>query len=165
MKYGSDIHTCPPKSARAVDTGRRACYYLSMNDNGKKKVTIKDIAEACGVSTATVSYVLNGREDQRISPETWKRVMHEVHLMGYESSAVAKALATGNSCAVGLFAPHAAESADSAHAFAAFASALAPALEQRGAKVFFGGQDGWATVEHNAELLKARVKDLLIKVK
>ena len=39
------------------------------------------------------------------------------------------------------------------------------ALEQRGAKVFFGGQDGWATVEHNAELLKARVKDLLIKVK
>ena len=58
-----------------------------MNDNGKKKVTIKDIAEACGVSTATVSYVLNGREDQRISPETWKRVMHEVHLMGYESSA------------------------------------------------------------------------------
>lgn len=42
---------------------------------------------------------------------------------------------------------------------------IPPALEQRGAKVFFGGQDGWATVEHNAELLKARVKDLLIKVK
>ena len=42
---------------------------------------------------------------------------------------------------------------------------IPPALEQRGAKVFFGGQDGWATVEHNAELLKVRVKDLLIKVK
>lgn len=75
---------------------------------------------------------MNGREDQRISPETRKRVLHEVHLMGYESSAVAKALATGNSCAVGLFAPHAAESADSAHAFAAFVSALSPALERRG---------------------------------
>ena len=101
--------------------------------NGKKKkVTIKDIADACGVSTATVSYVVNGREDQRISPETRKRVLHEVHLMGYESSAVAKALATGNSCAVGLFAPRAAESADSAHAFAAFVSALSPALERRG---------------------------------
>lgn len=35
------------------------------------------------------------------------------------------------------------------------------ALEQRGAKVFFGGQDGWATVEHNAELLKARVKEVM----
>lgn len=103
-----------------------------MADLGKKKVTIKDIAKACGVSTATVSYVVNGREDQRISPETWKRVMHEVHLMGYESSAVAKALATGNSCAVGLFAPHAAESPDSAQASAAFAVALASSLELRG---------------------------------
>ena len=53
-----------------------------MNEK-KKKVTIKDIADACGVSTATVSYVVNGREDQRISPETRKRVLHEVHLMGY----------------------------------------------------------------------------------
>ena len=35
------------------------------------------------------------------------------------------------------------------------------ALEQRGAKVFFGGQDGWATVEHNAGLLKARVEEVL----
>ena len=51
-----------------------------MNEK-KKKVTIKDIADACGVSTATVSYVVNGREDQRISPETRKRVLHEVHLL------------------------------------------------------------------------------------
>ena len=101
-------------------------------NNKKKKVTIKDIAEACGVSTATVSYVVNGRSDQRISPETWKRVMHEVHLMGYESSAVAKALATGNSGVVGLFAPNAASSPDEAHAFAAFARELSSRLDQRG---------------------------------
>lgn len=35
------------------------------------------------------------------------------------------------------------------------------ALEARGAKVFFGGQDGWATVEHNAQSLKARVEEVL----
>ena len=101
--------------------------------NGKKKkVTIKDIAEACGVSTATVSYVVNGRNDQRISPETWKRVLHEVHIMGYESSAVAKALATGNSGSVGLFAPNAASDPDGAQAFAAFALELIMQLEKRG---------------------------------
>lgn len=102
--------------------------------NGKKKkVTIKDIADACGVSTATVSYVVNGREDQRISPETrQERAARGAPHGPHESSAVAKALATGNSCAVGLFAPRAAESADSAHAFAAFVSALSPALERRG---------------------------------
>ena len=101
--------------------------------NGKKKkVTIKDIAEACGVSTATVSYVVNGRNDQRISPETWKRVLHEVHIMGYESSAVAKALATGNSGSVGLFAPNAASDPDGAQSFAAFALELTAQLEKRG---------------------------------
>lgn len=99
------------------------------SNNKKKKVTIKDIADACGVSTATVSYVVNGREDQRISPETWKRVLHEVHIMGYESSAVAKALATGNSGMVGLYAPNAASDPDEAHSFAAFTQELAARLE------------------------------------
>ncbi len=103
-----------------------------MNDNGKKKVTIKDIAEACGVSTATVSYVLNGREDQRISPETWKRVMHEVHLMGYESSAVAKALATGNNNVVGLYAPNLGRLQSRAYENAFFVSQLAESLRGRG---------------------------------
>ena len=35
------------------------------------------------------------------------------------------------------------------------------ALEERGARVFFGGQDGGATVEHNGEVLKARVEEVL----
>ena len=35
------------------------------------------------------------------------------------------------------------------------------ALEARGARVFFGGQDGWGTVEHNAAVLKQRVEEVL----
>lgn len=35
------------------------------------------------------------------------------------------------------------------------------ALRQRGAQVFFGGQDGWATVEENATALKQRVEEIL----
>lgn len=111
-----------------------------MNDNGKKKVTIKDIAEACGVSTATVSYVLNGREDQRISPETWKRVMHEVHLMGYESCAVAKALATGNNNVVGLYAPRLGRLQSRAYENAVFTSQLAESLRDRGYQLQFVGE-------------------------
>lgn len=35
------------------------------------------------------------------------------------------------------------------------------ALEENGAQVFYGNQDGWGTVEANAETLKARVNEIL----
>lgn len=92
------------------------------------------------MSTATVSYVLNGREDQRISPETWKRVMHEVHLMGYESSAVAKALATGNNNVVGLYAPRLGRLQSRAYENAVFTSQLAESLRDRGYQLQFVGE-------------------------
>lgn len=71
----------------------------------QKKPTIKDIAEACGVSTATVSYVLNQVTSQSIGAETKKRVLHQAHLMGYTSSGAARALATGRPDLVGVFLP------------------------------------------------------------
>ena len=97
-----------------------------------KKLTIRDIAAACGVSTATVSYVLNGRDEQRISKETRNRILHYVHIEGYESSALARALATGESSAVGLYMPNAARDPDHAVAGLGFAVALAAELEANG---------------------------------
>ena len=35
------------------------------------------------------------------------------------------------------------------------------ALREQGAQVFFGGQDGWATVEENGKTLKRRVEEIL----
>ncbi len=35
------------------------------------------------------------------------------------------------------------------------------ALEDRGARVFFGTQDGWATVEENGRVLKGRLEEIL----
>ena len=49
----------------------------------KKKVTQAEVAEKAGVSRTTVSLVLNGRTDVRISEETRKRVMRAIEELGY----------------------------------------------------------------------------------
>ncbi len=44
---------------------------------------MKDVATRAGVSQSTVSFVMNGLEDMRISRETRKRVMEAVDALGY----------------------------------------------------------------------------------
>ena len=47
------------------------------------RVTMKDVASRAGVSQSTVSFVLNGMEDMRISGETRARVLDAVEALGY----------------------------------------------------------------------------------
>ncbi len=72
----------------------------------KKKWTMKDIANECGVSTATVSYVLNDVPNQSISAQTKKRILHIANMVGYVSNAGARALATGRTNHFGVYVPH-----------------------------------------------------------
>ena len=51
--------------------------------SAKSRVTMKDVALRAGVSQSTVSFVLNGLEDMRISRDTRKRVMDAVDELGY----------------------------------------------------------------------------------
>ncbi|WP_112321385.1 LacI family DNA-binding transcriptional regulator [Oceanibium sediminis] len=52
-------------------------------NSGKLRVTMKDVAAAAGVSQSTVSFVLNGMEDMRISHETRKKVLAAAEAVGY----------------------------------------------------------------------------------
>lgn len=68
----------------------------------KTKITIKDVAREAGVSVATVSYVLNNKNSDRISPETRKRVLHIINLLNYIPNKSAQALATSKSSHIAL---------------------------------------------------------------
>lgn len=67
-------------------------------------VTIKDVARASGVSSATVSRVLSGYEF--IRETTRNRVMEAVEALGYVANLQARSLAGGHSQIIGLLVPN-----------------------------------------------------------
>ena len=68
------------------------------------KVTIKDIAKECGVSTAAVSLVLNNRET-RISEETKKRILDTVDRYNYRPNKLAIGLLKNSTSTFGIIVP------------------------------------------------------------
>ena len=65
-----------------------------------KKVTIKDVAEAAGVSTQTVSRVINSRPD--VSPNTRSRVQQIITELGYSPNVIARSLSRGRTNTFGV---------------------------------------------------------------
>jgi DNA-binding LacI/PurR family transcriptional regulator len=66
-------------------------------------VTIKEIAELSGVSSATVTRALQGHP--RVRPETRARVQQAADKLGYRPNDIARTLATGASKTIGLLLP------------------------------------------------------------
>jgi LacI family transcriptional regulator len=58
--------------------------------SAKKRTTIKQVAQAAGVSTQTVSRVINDRPD--VAPATRERVQQVIEELGYRPSALARSL-------------------------------------------------------------------------
>ncbi len=69
------------------------------------KPTRQHVAERAGVSTTTVSYVMNGRSDVSIPKHTRMKVMKAANDLGYRPSRTAQALVTGMSHVIALWLP------------------------------------------------------------
>ena len=65
-----------------------------------QKVTIKDVAQAAGVSTQTVSRVINSRPD--VSPTTRERVQQVIKELGYSPNVIARSLSQGRTNTFGV---------------------------------------------------------------
>src|SRR5512133_2402972 len=71
----------------------------------KNRPRLSNVAKLAGVSTATVSAVVNHQMDRniRVSPETQARVWKAVEELGYVANPVARSLAGGKNRLLGIF--------------------------------------------------------------
>src|SRR4030065_1922991 len=65
-----------------------------------KRTTIKQVAKAAGVSTQTVSRVINNRPD--VAQETRVRIQQVIEELGYQPSALARSLIQQRSYTLGV---------------------------------------------------------------
>lgn len=65
-----------------------------------KRPNIQEVASLAGVSTATVSHVIN--KTRFVSPEVQSRVLAAIEKIGYYPSSSARSLASNKSCIVGV---------------------------------------------------------------
>jgi LacI family transcriptional regulator len=68
-----------------------------------RAVTITEVAKAAGVSTATVSRVVNG--DERVTAATAARTRRAIEELGYKANQVARSLKTRATKTIGVVAP------------------------------------------------------------
>lgn len=69
----------------------------------ESRSTLKDVAAYAGVSTATVSYVLNGKRLERISQPTQERVMMAARKLHYMPNGAARALVLRQTFTLGVY--------------------------------------------------------------
>jgi LacI family transcriptional regulator, galactose operon repressor len=67
-----------------------------------KRTTIREVADAAGLSPAAVSYALRGIQ---VSEETQERVRKVATELGYEANPIARALSSGRTGLVGILGP------------------------------------------------------------
>ena len=68
-----------------------------------KKITIRDVAKYAGVSVASVSYALNGKD--KLSQETKQRILDAIDELDYKPSLTARCLSNGDSKLIGVTLP------------------------------------------------------------
>src|SRR5205814_8090977 len=91
------INTMAERACPAADPASTLCAV-----SPTKRVTIREVADAAGLSPAAVSYALRGIQ---VSEETQERVRKVASELGYEANPIARALASGRTGMVGILGP------------------------------------------------------------
>lgn len=119
--------------------------------NGSKKISMKDIARELNISITTVSFVVNGKSEQKnISAATVKKVKNLIEKRGFKPNSVARMLRTGKSKTIGLIVEDI-----SNYFFGSVAKIIEREAHKNGYNIFF------SSTENNF----STAKDLIAKMK
>jgi len=123
----------------------------------RARPTITDVARRAGVSTGTVSYVLNGSRE--VSAERRARVMQAVDALGYVPNLLAQSLRRNRATLIGLCMPHA-----SFGYFVALSEAFEALAARQGYDILhvFSRQDGRTELHRIETLLRFDIGGLLL---
>lgn len=124
-----------------------------------KKPTIKDIARIAGVSSATVSYVMN--DLGKVTPEVDAHVRRVAFDLGYKRNQAARALKTGRNNLIGCLVPSLLSPV-----FPEIASAVQHRAEERGFATFVidAGRQGHRREEESLRILAKHGADGAVAV-
>ncbi len=123
-------------------------------------VSIKDIAEVCGVSAATVSKALNNHDD--VSSATRKRVKDTADRLGYLPNSMARALKTKKTYNIGVLMVDQANSGLRHHYFASILDSFKVMMERNGYDLtFISSQIGEKTCTYQEHCLYRNVDGVL----
>jgi len=67
-----------------------------------KRISLKDIAQKVGVSTALVSYVLNNKKEGRINKDVAQKIRDTAKELNYRTNLLARSLKTNKTYTIGL---------------------------------------------------------------
>lgn len=101
-----------------------------------KRTSLKDIAQAVGVSTALVSYVLNNQKQGRIGKEIAEKIRATASKLNYRPNQIARSLKTNKTYTIGLIV------ADISNTFSSgLARIIEDEADNQGYTVLFGSSD------------------------
>jgi len=123
-----------------------------------KKVTVRDVAAAAGVSVSTASRVLSGVTT--VNPDMARRVLRASQSLGYTANPLARALRTRRTDSVGMVVPSISNSY-----FVSAVEAVEQALAEQGRSLILcDARESVATEAERLEVLVQRMVDGLVVV-
>jgi len=114
----------------------------------KKRISIHDIARELNLSATTISFVLNGKaEEKKISEDVRKKVSDYIKKVGYQPNMIAKSLRTGKTHIIGMLVEDISDPF-----FASISRGIETIAYNHKYKIFF------ASTENDTEKTKALIK-------